>query len=148
MEATHKKPKNFIEWLNADKMHLASKHWLSELNFIKVEQLFLDDLIKSYTLQLIDKDNFSENKKIIDELSKLQKQNAKLTKIVIEHEKGLQIMVDGIDQFTEEENYKNKHRQLIISVTSYLKKYKNLKKGLFEMIKSVLKFEKQGHLLQ
>ncbi|NNK40881.1 MAG: hypothetical protein HKP45_09540, partial [Winogradskyella sp.] len=50
-----------VEWLNADEMHDASKKWLSELEFVADEQLFFDDLIKSYTLQLIDSKYFNKS---------------------------------------------------------------------------------------
>ena len=44
---------NYVEWLSAEVMHEASRKWLSELRFIKDEQLFFDDLINSYTNHLI-----------------------------------------------------------------------------------------------
>jgi hypothetical protein len=53
-------------------MHNNSKEWLSELNFIKDEHLFLEGLIKSFTLQLVDKNHFSENKKLLIQLAVLK----------------------------------------------------------------------------
>ena len=146
MKTTKKHPK-YVEWLNAEEMHDASRNWISELNFIKDEQHFLEELIKSYTLQLIDNDNFVKSKDIVDTMNKLQKKNKTLLEAVKIHENKLEIMVDGIDQIKEEQAYKNKHRELIIYVNKYLKDYRTLKSRLFEVIKVVMKKAKQKRLL-
>ncbi|AUP81341.1 hypothetical protein [Flavivirga eckloniae] len=144
------KPKviKYVEWLNADVMHEASRRWLSELRFIKDEQQFFENLIKSYTLQLIESPHFANSKKLIKILSTLKKKNKVLIETVKTHENELLILVDGIDQLKEEEAYKNKHRVLIIEMNKYFKDYKDLKKYLFETIERIMKNEKQKRLLQ
>jgi hypothetical protein len=138
----------YVEWLNADVMHEASRNWLSELRFIKDEQHFFQNLIKAYTLQLIDSKHFTNSKKLIDLLAHMQKKNILLIEDVKAHENELLIMVDGIDQLEEEESYKNKHRKLIISISKYIKDYRILKKSLFEVIEDISKHEKQKRLLK
>ena len=145
---TSSKDIKYVEWLNADVMHNASRNWLSELMFIKDEQLFFDDLIKSYTLQLIDSRYFAKSKKIIDRLSHLQKDTDKLIEKVKKHEIGLKVMVDKIDQLEEEENYKKEHRNLIILVTEFFQMNQSVKKQLFKLIKGIIKEKKQKLLLQ
>ena len=137
-----------IEWLSADKMHDTSKQWLSELEFIKDEQLFFDDLIKSYTLQLIDSKHFGESKEIVDKLSKFQKKTDSLIKIIKMHEGELKIMSEGMYQLEKKENYKTKHGELNINVIEFLKKYRVLKTQLFNLIKNIIKEQKQKRLLQ
>lgn len=141
---THAK---FVEWLSAEEMHRASKSWLSELLFIKDEHLFFEDLIKSHTFQLLDKEKFSDNKEVIDAINRSQRRNNELIKSVQKHENKLEIMVDGIDQLKEEEAYKKEHRDLIIGVNDFLKNYKILKTQLFDIIKNIKKLEKQRRLL-
>ncbi|MFH4967166.1 hypothetical protein V8G61_03085 [Gaetbulibacter sp. M240] len=135
-------------WLNAENMHRDSRNWLSELRFAQDEELFLDDLVKSYTLQLIDTKHFAESKKVIEKLSKIQKETDTLIEIVKNHEKGLSIMVDGINEFDKEKAFKNKHVKLIINVKNFLEKYRTLKTELFAVVKSVLKEGKQKRLLE
>ncbi|MCA0133378.1 hypothetical protein [Winogradskyella alexanderae] len=146
MKTIHTKAKH-TEWLSAEDMHDASKLWLSELQFFKEEQLFLEDLIKSYTLNLIDNNHFEESKKIIDKLSIEVKNTQVLLKAVIAHEKGLSIMVDGIDQLDEEAAYRSKHRNLIELIGEFKKRYQTIKKSLFSLIKLVMKEGKQKRLL-
>ena len=139
---TTQKQTRFVEWLSPEEMHYGSQEWLSELQFIKDEHLFFEDLIKSYTLQLISPEKFSHNTEVIDAINRSQKQNNLLIKAIITHKNDLKIMVDGIDQIKEEEAYKKAHRGFIIEVSEYLKYYRLLKTQLFEIIKSIKKEEK------
>jgi len=144
---TVKTHKRYIEWLSPEEMHKGSQEWLSELRFIKDEHLFFEDLIKSYTLQLIKPEKFSHNKEIIDTINGSQKQNNILIEAVNAHQNSLKIMVDGIDQ-PKEEAYKKEHRKLIIEISQYLKNYRTLKTQLFDIIKRIKKEDKQRRLLE
>jgi hypothetical protein len=147
MNETKTTPK-MVEWFSADEMHDASKKWLSELNFIKDEQLFFDDLIKSYTLQLIDSKYFAESQQIIDGLKKIQKRNDLLIVAINTHERDLKVLVDGINEIKKEQRFKNEHRNLVVVVSDFFKDYKTFKTKLFKLIKSVIKESKQKRLLE
>lgn len=147
MKTIHTKAKH-TEWLSAEDMHDASKLWLSELSFFKKEQLFFEDLIKSYTLQLIDNNHFEDSKSIVDKLSKVVKQTQVLTNAVEKHETELSIMVDGIDELEKEANYRKEHRNLIELIGEFKKRYQKVKMKLFDIIKLVMKEGKQKRLLE
>jgi translation initiation factor 2 gamma subunit (eIF-2gamma) len=148
MKTTHtERSIKFIEWLSAEDMHSNSKEWLSELEFIKDEHLFFEDLIKSFTLQLIDKKNFSDNRKVIKAINSSSKENEILIKVVSKHENNLTILVDGIDQPKAEQVYRDEHRNLTVIVHKFSKDFKQLKLKLFDIIKNIKKTEKQKHLL-
>jgi hypothetical protein len=133
----------YVDWLNADQMHKNSKEWLSELRFIKDEHLFFEDLIKSYTLDLLEPPKFVHNKEIIDKISKSKKRNKLLIKAIKVHANKLQIMLDEIEQPKEEEAYKKEHLNLIIDISEFEKKYRILKMELFDIIKTIKKHQKQ-----
>ncbi|WP_347925540.1 hypothetical protein [Pontimicrobium sp. SW4] len=137
----------YVEWLNAETMYKNSIEWLSDLEFMKDEQLFFDDLIKSYTLQLIDSKYFKKSKKIIDTLSKLQTKTDLFIKYVKNHKNDLKIMVDGINQPKEEADYKNEHRRLIVEINNFVKEYREVKTNLFSVIKIIMKEEKLKKLI-
>ena len=109
----------YVEWLNADEMHNKSKEWLSELKFIKDEHLFFEDLIKSYTLELLEPQKYVHNKEIIDAINKSKKRNNLLIDAIKVHKNKLQIMVDNKEQPKEEEAYKKEHLDLIIQHLSF-----------------------------
>jgi len=146
MESNKTKAK-YQEWLSPEIIHKATLNWLSELNFIQDENLFFDDLIKSYTLQLIEAKHFNEGKVITDELKEIKKETNRILEVVTMHEKALQILVDGIDQIKEEEAYRKEHLRLIIDVSNFQKKHREIKKRIFKLIKNILKEGKQKRLL-
>ncbi|MCT4628898.1 hypothetical protein [Winogradskyella sp.] len=146
MKTIHTNAKH-TEWLSADEMHFESKKWLSELEFCKEEQWFFEDLIRSYTLQILDNDHFEESKRLIDQLSKIVTQTETLINAVKSHEKQLSIMVDGIDEIAKEKAYKNEHRNLTELFGEFKKRYRILKTKLFNLIKLVMKESKQNQLL-
>lgn len=147
METKQTKVK-YKAWLSAETMHDNTRKWMSELKFAKDEILFFNDLVKSYTLQLIDSKHFAESKKIIDKLNILKKDTDNLINTVKNHEKGLKVMVDGVNELQKEDTYRRKHAKLIIVVSNFLEKYKILKTQLFSLITGVIKEGKQKRLLQ
>ena len=141
------KTHDIIEFLSAEEMHKASVGWLRELEFIKDEHLFFEDMITSFSLQLIQNKGFEQNVEIIDVINSSQKRNNSLIKIIKKHDKNLRLLVDGIDQIKEETIYKQEHRNLIEVINEHLKEYKSLKTQLFAIIKGVIKKEKQKKLM-
>ena len=137
----------YTEWLSADDMHDESKKWLSELAFYKEEQWFFEDLIRSYTLQILDNDHYDESKVLIDQLTKIVSQTQMLINTVKSHEKELSIMVDGIDQLEEEKAYRKEHRNLIQMFDEFKIRYLTLKTKFFSLIKTVMKEDKQKRYL-
>ena len=141
------KTHDIIEFLSAEEMHEASLGWLRELEFIKDEHLFFEDMITYFSLQLIQNKGFEQNVEIIDIINASQKMNNSLIKIIKKHDKNLRLLVDGIDQIKEETIYKQEHRNLIEVINEHLKEYKSLKTQLFAIIKGVIKKEKQKKLM-
>ncbi|MFH6602718.1 hypothetical protein ACEZ3G_04465 [Maribacter algicola] len=137
----------YIEWLSAEEMHGASKKWMSELSFIKDEQLFLNDLVKSYTLQLIDSEVFNKSQKIIDRISKAESEVITLMKRVQSHENLLEIMVNDVDELKMEKAYLETHWELTDKIERYMVDYRNLKVALFKVISRLMKKDKQKRLL-
>jgi len=137
----------YIEWLSSEEMHKASKDWLSELRFMEDEHHFFEDLITSFTAQLIDPDNFPDNKKVIDAINHSKKRMASLIDEIMKHEKELEIMVDGIDQPSEESAYKEEHRRLIAVMNEFIPEYRNLKSHLFDIVKDIRIKEKRSRLI-
>ena len=138
---------HYIEWLSAEQMHEASIEWLSELRFIRDEHLFFEDLITTFTSPIISSGKFSDTKEIIDAIYKSEKENNALIEAIKTHENKLQIMVDGKNQLKEEKAYTTEHKNLIVTISGFLKNYKSLKAQLFKIIKDIKKEEKLKHLI-
>jgi len=142
-ENTHR----YIEWIDPEEMHRTTLLWLSELKFMKDEQFFLNDLIKHYTVQLVDSKIFGKSKEIVSALADLEKEGISLMKKMQAHENKLEIMIDDVDQLEQEKAYRDTHRELTGTMDHYKEDYREIKTGLFKLVSGVLKKEKQKRLL-
>ncbi|MGB5272738.1 MAG: hypothetical protein WBN39_01675 [Flavobacteriaceae bacterium] len=145
---TNNSPKyTYLEWFSPEELHEASLAWFSELNFARDEQAFLNDLVKSHTLQLTEHNRFDKSKAVVSALAKVEKDGVSLMKRVQNHENKLEIMLDGVDQLEMEKDYLKTHKELLIAVDDYMKSYRKVKESLMELVSKVLKEEKQKRLL-
>ncbi len=142
METTTKK-RSYIEWLSPGEIHKASIQWMSELKFVKDEQLFLNNLVKSYTLQLVDSKIFDESKKIIDSVLEAEKEVVGLMKKVQSHENLLEIMINDVDELKMEKAYTETHWDLTSTMKRYMENYQKLKSRLFKLVSKVMKKQKR-----
>lgn len=138
---------DMMEWYSAEELHTASQSWLVELEFIKNEHLFFEDLATSFTLQLVEVKGFEKNNKMVDALNNSKRKNELLIKEIKMHDKDLKLLVDAINQPKEESNYRKEHKALMAKVGEYLIEYKSLKTQLFAIFKDVFKREKQKRLM-
>ena len=144
---TKKQIYRYLEWKSPEEMHHTSLEWISELKFIKDEKLFLNDLIRSYTLQITSLGLFEESRKLITAISNSELDLDLLLRKMRVHENQLSIMLDDVDQPKMEKAYTETHRDLIFTIDNYLIEYRKLKGSLFQMISKVMKKEKQKRLL-
>lgn len=144
---TKKQIYRYLEWKSPDEMHQTSLEWISELKFVKDEQMFLNDLVRSYTLQITSLGIFEESRILITAISNSELEVELLLKKVQVHENQLSIMLDDVDQPKMEKAYTETHRDLIFTIDKYVTEYRRLKGSLFKMILKVMKKEKQKRLL-
>lgn len=137
----------YVEWKSAEELHEMALDWISELKFVKDEQHFLDELLEEHTFQILSGKTFEESSEIIRKISKRREELEPLLKKIIQHHNELTILMDGIDQPKEEQEYKEHHRELVIEVNTYFNSYKKTKLEIFDLIKSIMKMSKQKRLL-
>ncbi|MBD0849233.1 hypothetical protein [Maribacter arenosus] len=144
---TKKQIYRYLEWKSPEEMHQTSLEWISELKFVRDEQLFLNDLVRSYTLQITGLGLLDESRKLITAISNSESEADQLLKKVQVHENQLSIMIDDVDQPKMEKAYTETHRDMIFAIDTYLADYRKLKGSLFQMISKVMKKDKQKRLL-
>ena len=137
----------YVEWKSSDEMHFSCLQWISELNFIKDEQIFFQDMLKEYTLPILESHLLEDAKTLIFKLTDSEKQVENLLKETTKHRNGLQILVDGIDQPDQEKEYREEHRRLLKEVNNFTIEYHALKKDIFTTVTRALKQQKQKKLL-
>ncbi|WP_148261520.1 hypothetical protein [Flagellimonas ruestringensis] len=147
MMETKSNKRKFREWFSADELHEESKRWSSELKFARDEQKFLNQMVKDYTLDIIDSDMFKTVQPVVASLNKLEKDLVDLFKKVQLHENQLQIMVDEVNQEKMEEAYLDTHNDLGKEIEDYFVKYRDSKTKIFNIVSNVIKRKKQKRLL-
>lgn len=138
----------YIEWKSPEEMHYSAQQWSSSLAFMKDEHLFFEDMLREYTLPIIESSLVTEVNVLIDRLTKSKKEMKNITEKVSKHTNGLDILVDGINQPEEEKKYKKEHRALLNEINAFSESYKQLKKDIFENVVGALKKQKQRRLLK
>lgn len=137
----------YIEWKSPDEMHFSSLQWKSELDFIEDEHHFFEDMLKEYTMPIIESKLFSRIKDLIDQLSESKKELDILHTEVSEHMKRLQRLVENVDEPKEGRQYRQEHKKILQEINKFSRNYKSLKKDIFEAVSQVLKQQKQKRLL-
>lgn len=143
MEATPR----YIEWISPEEMHKTTLSWVSELKFVRDEQLFLNSLVKSYTNELIEHKIYDKSKELVVGILDAENELKGLLKEVQVHENQLEIMIDDVDQPKMEKAYRDSHLELVNRMDTYLVGYRSLKKQLFDLLSQIIKKEKQNRLL-
>ncbi|MFD1096297.1 hypothetical protein [Salegentibacter chungangensis] len=145
---TSSKHFRYIAWKSPEEMHFSSLQWASELKFIQDEHHFFQDMLKEYTLPIIESHLLDEVRKMIDRLNDSKTKGLDLLQRIEKHINGLDIMVDGVDQPDEEKDYKEEHKSLLKELNEYSRAYNKLKKEIFEIVSKALKKQKQKRLLE
>lgn len=129
-------------WSNTRKsvseLHEESKNWLSELAFIRDEIKFLNHLLSEKYIDYL----FAGLGKRIEIFTKKMKVEDASGEILIEtinkHELLLAELIEHNNLLTNI-NYIDQHKKLEKEIDIYMKKYKNLKKQIFEVVEKVMR---------
>lgn len=144
----NKTPKfRYIDWKTPDEMHFSSLQWQSELNFIKDEHRFFEDMLKEYTMPIIESNLFTRIQGLIEQLTGSEKELKELQKVVNDHTNRLQRLVENVDEPKEGRTYRQEHKNILKEFNEFHNKYKQLKKDIFEAVSQALKHQKQKRLL-
>ncbi|MGB7841689.1 MAG: hypothetical protein WBL21_02785, partial [Salinimicrobium sp.] len=84
---------------------------------------------------------------LIERLSESKKELNSLQNKVSEHMKGLERLVENIDEPKEGRIYREEHKKVLKERNEFSKTFKSLKKDIFEAVSQALKQQKQKRLL-
>lgn len=129
-------------WTNSRKsismLHTESKNWISEIDFILDEIRFLKHLLSAKYIDYL----FAGLAKRIEIFTKkleVEKETSTLLKESIQkHEIFLTDLIEH-NNLISNINYIEQHKTLNKEIEIYLKKYKNLKKQIFDAVEKVMR---------
>jgi hypothetical protein len=130
---------------STEELHLDSKLWLSEIDFINFEIRFLERLLSSKYVDYLDAGLYDRIKEFTKEIFNKKADAITLKELVFKHEK---ILSDLIHQncVTSNKNYLSTHNNLAIEINTFISKYKYLKMQVFEIVESVMEKQDQKKL--
>ncbi len=131
---------------NLSKLHRISQKWHAELDFIRDEQHFLEDLISTFFIDLCSVEFFPDTRKLNLKLDESIKKGNLLTLELQTHEKFLVTLLESV-HLEGEQNYRKLHKKLANRIDQFVQSNKLLKSRIFSIIKNIMKQHKQKLLL-
>ena len=132
---------NSIEYL-----HSKTIYWISEIEFIKIEQDFLKELLAEHIMGLCDTNNFNKAKLLLNGINHEAILGETLIESIKEHQINLALLVENI--YLKKENlFRENHEFLKNELINYIDNFKYIKEQVFELILLIMKKEKQQRLL-
>ena len=131
-----------------DIQHLHSKtnKWLSEIEFIKIEQQFLNELITDHIIGFCESDKFNKAKLLLNGINHEAKLSEQLIADIKEHRINLSLLIEHI-YIKKENDFRKDHELLKMEVENYIQNFKYIKEQVFELVLFIMKKEKQKKLL-
>tara|TARA_R110001583_G_scaffold15058_3_gene62414 strand:+ start:339 stop:785 length:447 start_codon:yes stop_codon:yes gene_type:complete len=127
-------------------LHSKTNKWMSEIEFVKVEQQFLNELISDHIIGLCKSDNFTKAKLLLNGINHEAKLGTQLVTDIKEHRVNLSLLLEHI-YIKKENDFRKNHELLKIEVENYIQNFKHIKEEVFELILFIMKNEKQQKLL-
>jgi len=121
-----------------EELHHDSRNWLSEIEFINYEMTFLNKLLSSNYIDLLDSGYDKHIKELVNKIIIEKKSGNALSKLILEHEKVLSDLIQT-NSVTSNKNYLETHKKFEIEIIIFLGRYKELKMEIFKIIERTMR---------
>ena len=125
-----------------EELHSDSKFWLSEINLVNDEIRFLDSLLSSNYIDFLDSGLQEKIEVLVKKISDEQKAGNTLKKLIKNHERILSDLIET-KSVAGNTNYLDTHIKFEQEIEKYFRKYKNLKKQIFQVVERVMRKKEQ-----
>jgi len=133
--------KSSVEYL-----HKKTLEWVSEIEFIKVEQKFLKELLSEHIIGLCNSDNFNTAKLLLKGIDHESILGDELIVSIKDHNVNLALLMEHI-YLKKENDFRNNHIFLKVEVKNYIQNFKYIKEQVYELVLFIMKNDKQKKLL-
>ncbi|MHB1148391.1 MAG: hypothetical protein ACYC01_12460 [Lutibacter sp.] len=128
------------------RLHCKAQQWISEIEFIKIEQSFLKELLSEHIIGLCTTDNYAQAKMLLNGIEHENDLGNKLIESVKEHKINLALLIENI-YLKKEDKFRNNHKLLKMEVKNYIENFKYIKEQVFELVLLIMKKEKEKKTL-
>ena len=127
---------------SVEELHHDSINWLSEIEFTNYEMKFLNQILSSYYIDLLDSGYDDNIKELVDKIVIEKKSSKALSKLLVEHEKILSDLIQT-NSVTSNKNYLDTHKKFEIEMNIFLGRSRALKMKIFKLIERTMRKKKQ-----
>jgi len=138
---SEKKHKSSIEYL-----HKKTLEWISEIEFIKVEQQFLQELLSAHIISLCESDNFNTAKLLLKGIEHESVLGDELIVSIKNHNVNLALLMEHI-YLKKEADFRENHDFLKMEVINYTQNFNYIKEQVYKLVLFILKKDKQKRRL-
>jgi hypothetical protein len=128
------------------RLHTKAQQWISEVEFIKIEQNFLKELLSEHIIGICETHNYDSAKMFLNGIEHEAKLGNKLIESIKEHKINLALLIENI-YLKNEDKFRDNHKLLKVEVKNYIENFKYMKEQVFELVLLVMKNEKKKKLL-
>ena len=121
-------------------LYILTEHWLSDLQFHKQDLHFLYHLVDKYFIWLTHEENLGEMRKLSNGLSQTKRDCDKLLEKTSKHLTHLAELIDDPFKY-DSHKFRTEHEELENEITSFVKKFRKIKKETFTDIEPVVERE-------
>ncbi|MDP3944582.1 MAG: hypothetical protein Q8Q51_01675 [Lutibacter sp.] len=132
--------------ISVERLHTKAQQWISEIEFIKIEQNFLKELLTEHIMGLCETHNYDKAKMFLNGIEHEAKLGNKLIEPIKEHKINLALLLENI-QLKKESKYRDNHKLLKVEVKNYIENFKYIKEQVFELVLLIMRNEKEKKLL-
>jgi len=127
-----------------EELHMASKTWLSEIDFISYEIQFLKNLLGTKYIDCLEVGLYERIKEVTKEIFDKKNDCVSLKELIINHETKIS---DLIEQDKDgDKNFLEAHTKLALKINKFISSYKYLKMQVFEIVENTLEKKRQKKL--
>lgn len=144
MEAKLKK-----DWFGRQKsveeLHNDSRIWITEIDFIHDEMRFLENLLSSSYIDFLEQGYQDKINNIATKISNEKSAGKTLKNLMLKHRKVLSDLINS-GSVLSNKNYLETHKKFEREINIFLRKYKALKKDVFEIVENIIRIKHQKQL--
>jgi len=141
MKKATEKEINYLDTIQF--LHCRTEVWLSEIDFIRIEQKFLQELLTEHIMGLCDAQEFTKGKLLLSGINHEINFGNNLTKEIKDHKVNLALFLDNIYR-NKENDFRESNKYLKKEVQNYIDNFRNIKEQVFELVLYIMKKEKNS----
>lgn len=132
--------------ISVERLHNKVQQWISEIEFVKIEQNFLKELLTEHIIGLCKTHNYDNAKLLLNGIEHEAKLGNKLIASIKEHKINLALLLENI-LLKNENKFRDHHKLLKMEVKNYIENFKYIKEQVFVLVLLIMKNEKESKLL-